>query len=155
MITVKDIFDYAVELDLSRLAHSVYWAISNKLVQPNDGSEKLKMLQYEDEVINQLIESNMLGIGRIKLFVIETQRKDWFAFHLAENALDANRLHSNLFRDQGGRITRADRLMIPIMAFAETGKEKNLYELKKSIVQYPAYVGHAKANEHVLYRMGV
>lgn len=124
MITVKDIFDYAVELDLSRLAHSVYWAISNKLVQPNDDSEKLKMLQYEDEVINQLIESNMLGIGRIKLFVIETQRKDWFAFHLAENALDANRLHSNLFRDQGGRITRADRLMIPIMAFAETGKEK-------------------------------
>ncbi|BAQ11477.1 hypothetical protein OXB_3007 [Bacillus sp. OxB-1] len=155
MVTVKEVFDFAVETDLPRLAHSVYWAIANRAVQLDDDSEKLNVISYNGQEIERLVESNMLGIGRIKLFVIQTQEKDWFAFYLAENSLDAFRLHVELFRDRGGKITHADRLMIPTMFFPDTGIEASLYEHRKNVVEYPAYVGHAKAGERVLYRAGV
>lgn len=151
-VTVREMFDYAVSIDLSRLAHSIYWALSKQLVQANDNSEKLQAVNFPKEQINKLVESNLLGIGRIGLFVIETKESDWYAFHLAENALDATRLHRELFRESGGKVVRSDRLMIELMLTAD-GKEESLYERKKNIVQYPAYVGHARAGEHSLYKV--
>lgn len=155
MVTVKEVFDFAVETDMVLLAHKVYWAISKQLVSLEDDTDKLKLIDYDEQEIDGLIKRNMLDIGRIKLFVIQTNQEGWFSFYFAENSLDAYRLHSELFRERGGKITQADRLMIPVMAFADSGKEERLLDYKKNVVEYPAYVGHARAGEHVLYRLGV
>lgn len=153
MVTVKEVFDYAVEIDAIHLAHRTYWAIRNQSVALDDDIEKLKTIDYNNSEIAELVERNMLGIGRIKLFVIETARKGWYSFILAESSLDAQSLHTNLFRERAGNVTRADRLMVPMMHFTETGKDESLYDYRKRIVEYPAYIGHAKSGEHVLYKI--
>lgn len=153
MITVQEMFDFAVECDSSLIAHTLFWAISRGHISTEDDVDKLKNLKLDDQVIQELVKSNMLGIGKIKLFVVETNHQDLYAFYFAENVLEANRLHEDKFRERDRRITRADRLMIPYMTFVNTGKEESLYEHRKSIVQFPAYVGHALAGEHILHRL--
>lgn len=154
MITVQDMFDYALEMDLSHLAHSIYWALLTDQVTFQDDSEKLKAIEFDEVEIKRMMEKNDLNIGNVKCFVMDGP-DDWYAFYLAEHSLDVYRLHEELFREQQRNITRADRLMINRMTFMETGAEECLYEHKKEIMHYPAYVGHAKAGERVLYRMEV
>lgn len=153
MVTVQEMFDYAIENDCSLIAHTLFWAIAQGEVSQEDDADKVKDLQRDDQAIQELIKSNVLGIGKIKLFVVETNHQDLYAFYLAENVLEANRLHEDKFREHDKRITRADRLMIPYMSFVSSEKEESLYEHRKSIVQFPAYVGHALAGEHVLHRL--
>lgn len=153
MVTVKEVFDYAVETDMSQLAHRVYWAISKNAVRLEDDCEKLNIVNANSHEVQELVEKNVLGIGNVSLFVIQTKKAGWFSFYLARNVLEAQQLHSELFREQGGKITRADRLMIPLMTFSDTGNEESLYDYRKRVVQYPIYVGHAKAGEHVLFRL--
>ncbi|PIC79392.1 hypothetical protein CSV75_12410 [Sporosarcina sp. P18a] len=154
MITVQDMFDYALEMDLSHLANSIYWALQKDKVTFQDDSKKLQAIEFDEVEIKRLMEKNDLNIGKVKLFVMDGP-DEWYAFYLAEHSLDAYRLHEELFREQQSKITRADRLMINRMTFMETGAEQCLYEHKKEIITYPAYVGHAKAGERVLYRVEV
>lgn len=154
MITVKDMLDYALEIDLSHLAHSIYWAMLHHKISLDDDSELLKAIEYNDEEVQRMMEQNVLDVGRVKLFVMDTEN-DWYAFYLAEHSLDAYRLHEKLFRQPRHKLTRADRLMIKRMTFADTGAEESLCDYKKEVLVYPAYVGHAKAGERVLYRMEV
>ncbi|PIC83625.1 hypothetical protein [Sporosarcina sp. P1] len=154
MITVQDMFDYALEMDLSHLAHSIYWALLKDQVTFQDDSKKLQAIEFDEVEIKRMMEKNDLNIGKVKLFVMDGP-DDWYAFYLAEHSLDVYQLHEQLFREQQCNITRADRLMINRMTFMETGAEECLYEHKKEIINYPAYVGHAKAGERVLYRVAV
>lgn len=152
MVTVKEVFDYAVETDMVPLAHRVYWAISKQHVQLHDDSHKLDALPYPEHEIQESAERNVLGIGRIRLYVIQTKQDGWYAFYLAENPLDAKHLHAELFREQNGKVTRADRLMHRLMTFGEDGREEILYDYRKRVVQYPNYLGHARAGERILHR---
>ncbi|PIC73683.1 hypothetical protein [Sporosarcina sp. P17b] len=152
MITVKDMLEYAFEIDLSHLAHSIYWALMTNQITLQDDSEKLKGIEFDEAEVQRMMEQNILDIGKVKLFVMDTEN-DWYVFYLAEHSLDAYRLHEELFRQNQHKITRADRLMINSMTFADTGVEESLYDHKKDVLMYPAYVGHAKAGERILYRM--
>lgn len=152
MITVKDMLDYALEIDLSHLGHSIYWALMNQHIQLQDDSEHLKAIEFNETEVQQMMAQNLLDIGKVKLFVMDTEN-DWYAFYLAEHSLDAYRLHEQLFRERQYRITRADRLMIHLMTFAETGEEECIYDHKKEVLTYPAYLGHAKAGGRTLYTM--
>ncbi|MEK4025968.1 hypothetical protein [Sporosarcina sp. FSL W7-1283] len=98
-------------------------------------------------------EANVLGIGRIKLFAVKTNTTDWFAFYFAEHSLDVFRLHGEKFREYDVKIVNADRLMWEVMASADTGKEEFLFERKGRVVEFPAYVGHARAGEMVLFHV--
>ncbi|MDW0112234.1 hypothetical protein QT711_03490 [Sporosarcina saromensis] len=155
MATVKEVFDYAIETDLSGLAHRVYWAISQQLVQLSDDSLKLDAVDYDENAISNLIEKNMLGIGKVKLFVIQMLQKEWYSFYFAENSLEAYQLHCKRFGKPTGKVVHAERLMIPQMHFADSGQEINLYDYRKNVVEFPTFIGNAKAGEHVLYRLGV
>lgn len=72
---------------------------------------------------------------------------------MAEHSLDAYRLHGDLFRGPQRKITQADRLMVNVLAFAESGKEMTIYGYKKEIVALPAYVRHVRAGERMVYRV--
>lgn len=140
-------------MDLGELAHRVYWAITQRVVSLDDNSDKLTMIQYDEMEIDNLTQRNMLGIGLVKLFVIKTQNANWYAFYLSKSSLEAHSLHSRLFRENPVSISSAERLMTPLMTFAETGEEMNLYEYRKSLIDFPAYIGHAEAGRHVFYKM--
>ncbi|PIC63452.1 hypothetical protein CSV79_11700 [Sporosarcina sp. P13] len=153
MITVRELFDYASETDMSLTAHSIYWAIMNKKIRFDENSEKLNDIVFDQPAIQQMMKENKLRIGRIKLYVMETKHPGWFAFYLAEHSLDVYRLHEELFREPGVKVTQADRLMVRLMACAETGKEESLYDYRKGVSLFPWYVGHVMAGERVLHRM--
>ncbi|HJF32796.1 MAG TPA: hypothetical protein K8V56_13620 [Sporosarcina psychrophila] len=152
-VSVKEVFDLAVELDLDKLAHRVYWALTQQKASLTDSSDKLTTIQYDEDAIESLIEKNSLGIGRVKLFVIQTSKPGWYAFYFAQSGLEASSLHSGMFNEKPTSIVNAPRLMIPLMTFAETGVEMNLYERRKKLIEFPAYIGHAEAGKHVLYKM--
>lgn len=153
-ITVGELFEFAVEMDMSLVAHSIYWALTNGKVDANDNMEKLKKVQSDEAEILRLHKTNLLGTGRNKLYAVKTQTKDWFAFYFAEQALDVFRLHREKFRETNVHLLPADRLLCGVMASAETGKEEFLFERKKRMAEFPAYVGHARAGELVMFRVG-
>jgi len=153
MITVKELFEGAIEYDMKLVAHTVFWALSEKLVSYEDDANKLKQITINEEVIQELTYKNVLGIERIKLFVISTHTPDLFAFYYAENPLDANGLHQTLFGEQAFKISKATRLMAKPMDFATQNLSMNFYEYRKQFIQYPAYIGHAWAGESVCYQL--
>ena len=153
-VTVKEVLDLAIECDMSLVAHHVWWAITEKGVTFQDDIEKLKNISVEQEMVKQLMASNILGIGLIKLFVVKCTDSDVYAFYLAEQALDVTMLHNEKF-GKVEKVTNASRLFPNKMLFADTGLEITLFEYRKKMVQFPAYIGHARATENVLYRLGV
>lgn len=152
--TVKEVLDLAVECDMSGVAHHAWWAITQQGIKLQDDIEKLKSIPINHEAINQLVTNNALGIGRIKLFVIKAPGSDLYAFYLAEQSIDATMLHNDKF-GRVEKVTNATRLFPNKMLFADTGVEMTLFEYRKKMVQFPAYLGHARAKENVLYRLGV
>lgn len=154
MATVKEVLDLAIEIELTGLAHRVFWAISNDLVTLNDPSERLDTLDYDEEVIAQMVEQNLLQIGKIKLYIIETQQSGIFAFYYCDNPLEANSLHREMFREAPKRVTTAPHLMTKIFHFYDTGASQILFFQRKEVVSYPYYLGHARAGKRCFYRVG-
>lgn len=152
MITVEELFDYAVDTDMSLTAHSIYWAITNHKIRMDDDSIKLRVVEFDQEAIQQSMKDNTLRIGDIKLFVVESTQRGWYAFYLSRSQTDAYRLHSERFRETGVKITQADRLMPNLLAFADTGREESLYEYRKKVVAFPVYVGHVEAGKRLIHQ---
>ncbi|MEK3955336.1 hypothetical protein [Psychrobacillus sp. FSL K6-1464] len=153
MITVKELFDGAVEYDMKFVAHAIFWALSEKIIGLEDDANKLQEIVLNQEAIQKLTDQNILGIERIKLFVITTNNPSLFAFYFAEDILAASGLHQNLFGEQGTKITKSTRLMSKYMHFATPNLSTNFFEYRKRFVQYPAYIGHAVAGENVCYQL--
>lgn len=152
MITVEDLFDYAVDTDMSLTAHSIFWAITNQKIRMDDDSKKLKEIEFDEEAIQQSMQVNILRIGEIKLFVVESKQPNWYAFYLGKKEADAYRLHSETFHETGVKVTHADRLMPNLLTFVESGTEESLYEYRKRIVQFPVYVGHVEGGKRLVHR---
>lgn len=152
--TVKELLDLAVECDMSGVAHHAWWAITQQGIKLQDDVDKLKNIPVDCEAIKELVSNNTLGIGRVKLFVVKAPNSDLYAFYLAEQSLDATILHNDKF-GKCEKVINATRLLPNKMLFADTGLEMTLFEYRKKIIQFPAYLGHAKAKENVLYRLGV
>lgn len=153
MITVEELFDYAIDTDMSLTAHSIFWAISNQKIRMEEDSEKLKEIDFDQEAIQQSMKENILRIGDIKLFVVESKQPNWYAFYLSKKEADAYRLHSETFRETGVKVTHADRLMPNLLTFVESGEEESLYEYRKRVMQFPVYVGHVEAGKRLVQRM--
>lgn len=154
MTTVKEVLDLAIEIELVSLAHRVFWAISTGKVTVNDPSEILDTIHYDELIIAQMVTQNLLAIGKIKLYMIETYHPDTFAFYYSENALEADALHREMFREAPKRLTATPQLMTRIFHFNETGAAQILWFQRKQVVSYPYYLGHARAGERLLYRVG-
>ncbi len=150
MVTVQEVLDLAIEMDMIHLAHRIFWAITNGKVQLNDDSKRLDTIDYDDEAISIMAEENRLSIGKIKLYVAETKEPDRFAFYFSENVLEAQALHQDLFRETPKRLTNATYLMKKLFHFAETNTEEILYFHRNKVVAYPYYLGHAWAGERRL-----
>ncbi|WP_432702952.1 hypothetical protein [Lysinibacillus sphaericus] len=151
LITVKEILEYATEFELCWFAHQVYWAVSTKQIQLEDDSNKLLKVAYDDAAVREMTNRNVLGIGRIKLYVVKSFVQ--YAFYFASDPLEVNMLHQALFGEVAGAITEAHRLLTKVMYFADFDIQTSLLEYRKTIVQFPAYLGHAAAGQYNLYRL--
>ncbi|AXH99106.1 hypothetical protein DV702_04765 [Sporosarcina sp. PTS2304] len=151
IVTVNDLFNYAVETDMSLTAHSIFWAITERKVHMEDDSQTLQHVSFDRQAVDQLMKENKLCIGRIQLFVMQCETPGLYAFYVAEAASHVFQLHHTYFRERGVNVTQADRLLCRLMRCARTGKEESLYTFKKEVASFPAYLGHARAGERVLY----
>jgi len=151
LITVKEILEYATEFELYWLAHQVYWAVSTQQIQLEDDSNKLLKVVYDDAAVREMTNRNVLGIGRIKLYVVKSFAQ--YAFYFARDPLEVNMLHKALFGELPGAITEAHRLLTKVMYFADIDIQTSLLEYRKTIVQFPAYLGHAEAGQYNLYHL--
>ena len=152
MITVMEILCLAIETDMKRLAHRIFWAISECKVSTDEDSKILDTLDYDDEAITKMTEQNVLDIGKVKLFVAATTTPEVFAFYYSENILEAHALHQKLFRESPRRLTHAPHLLGKVFQLIETKAAEILYFHRKKVVAYPYYLGHATAGERLLDR---
>lgn len=152
MITVQNLLEYSIEQEYSMLAHTIFWAISSQNINPNDDSSVLKNIEFDQVAITNLMQQNVLGLGNIKLFVI-TVAKDIYAFYFAKTSFEALVHHSYLFAKKANQIVEAKRLMHTKMFWPDTDQEMKLIEYRKQLLDFPAYVGHARAGEHILYKL--
>lgn len=151
LITVKEILEYATEFELCRLAHQVFWAVSTQQINLADDSNKLLELIYDEAAVHEMTERNVLGIGRIKLYVVESFAQ--YAFYFASNPLEVSVMHREKFGERTGAITEAHRLLTKVMYFADLDIHIPLINHRKTIVQFPAYLGHAAAGQYILHRL--
>ena len=153
MVSVQEVLQLAIEMDMVHLAHRIFWAIANGKVKMEEDSERLDAIDYDDEAISKMVARNQLSIGKIKLYVAETTMPDRFAFYYSENVLEAHALHQDMFRETPKRLTNASHLMPKLFHFDETDAANILYFHRNKVVAYPYYLGHARAGERVLARM--
>lgn len=161
MPTVGEVFNLWLDLDMPNMSHWAFWALSHGHVTTDCPAEKLLEVERDEQAIQSMIANNLLDIGKIKIFVIETNTPDIYAFYFSENVLDAHRLHRQLFREKPKNITMSNRLLINRFEyeadFPTTGKLTTnlsegwfMYELRRSVVEFPSYVGHARAGSCIL-----
>ena len=153
MVTVQEVLQLAIEMDMVHLAHRIFWAIGNGKVGVEEDSKRLDVIDYDDEAISKMVVRNQLEIGKIKLYVVETTRPDRFAFYYSENVLEAHELHQEMFQETPKRLTNASHLMQKLFHFDEGSDADILYFHRKKVVAYPYYLGHAWAGERVLVGM--
>ncbi|MDS9473207.1 hypothetical protein [Sporosarcina pasteurii] len=153
MVTVQEVLSLAIEIDMIGLAHRVFWAVSEGKVYADDASEKLDEIEYDEQAISDMVERNLLNIGKIKLYAVQTNQPGLFAFYYSEDVLDAYSLHQEMYREKPRRLTNASHLMGKSFDFNETGKSEILYVQRKEVVAFPFYLGHAWAGERRVYRM--
>lgn len=153
MITVQELMTHCIERENSLMAHLCFWAITTQGVTPEQNSDVLKQLSFDQMAITELVKSNILGIGQIKLFVIGTGN-NIYAFYFAKSGFEARAHHSYLFGQQAQQVVEAKKLLYTKMLWADSEQEMTLLEYRKTLVDYPAYVGHAKGGQHVLYKLG-
>lgn len=151
LITVQEMFDYAIENEHEFLAHVVYWSIQNNLVRLSDDSNRLKEIDVDITAVKEMCKQNVLGMKIIKLYVIK-DTKEYYAFYFAKNSLEASSLHSQHF-GKGQSIVEAPSLMHKLMHIAHTNEDVFLIDYRKKFVQFPVYLGHARAKEYTLQRI--
>ena len=152
VITVREILEYAVEGEHSVLAHMIFWSMTTYGIAPEDDSNKLKELPFDREAISELVQKNVLGMGQIKLFVVKVS-SELFAFYFARNVLEASSYHTRLFFQNPTSIVEAERLLHKSMYLADLDKHMMLVDYRNELLQFPAYIGHAEAGGHKLYRL--
>ena len=152
VFTVKEMLEYAIEGEHSVLAHMIFWGMTTQGIAPEDDSNKLKDLDFDREAISALVINNVLGMGQIKLFVVKVNA-ELFAFYFARNVLEANAHHTQLFFQKPLSIVETERLLHKSMYFANLDKHMMLVEYRNELLQFPSYIGHAKAGDHKLYRL--
>jgi len=153
MSTVGEILQLAIETDMRGLAHRVFWAISECNVSAEENSEILDNIDYDEEAIAQMITQNVLNIGKVKLFVVETTKPEVFAFYYSENVLETHALHQELFRETPKRLTHAPALFGKVFEWDDKNSPEVLFFHRKKIAAFPYYLGHARAGKRVLYRI--
>ncbi len=153
MVTVQEVLQLAIEMDMVHLAHRIFWAIGNGKVGVGEDSKRLEAIDYDDETITEMVAQNKLSIGKIKLYVAQTTKPDLFAFYYSENVLEAHAVHQEMFRDSPKRWMNASHLMQKLFQFDERNTADILYFHRKKVVAYPYYMGLASAGEQVLARI--
>lgn len=153
MVSVQEVLQLAIEMDMVHLAHRTFWAIVNGKVSVEDDSEQLEAIDYDDETISEMVAQNKLTIGKVKLYVAQTTKPEIFAFYYSENVLEAHALHQEMFQETPKRLMNASHLMQKLFHFDERSAADILYFHRKKVVAYPYYLGHACAGERVLVGM--
>lgn len=148
---INEYLEGAISLNMKLVAHTVYWALINQLVSGDDDVTKMFNIPLDEAEINRLTEQNVLGVEKIKLFVIQTQKKDLYAFYFAEDALTASQLHQSLFGEKTTSISNGKRLWLNTMHFVKQGYEMTFLDYRDHLIQFPAYIGHAYARQNVCY----
>ncbi|MHA6260594.1 hypothetical protein ACXYMX_11980 [Sporosarcina sp. CAU 1771] len=152
MVKVEEVLKLAIDTDMSGLAHRVFWAITEGKVKAHEDSKKLDCIDYDQEAIAQLIEKNVLSIGKVKLFVATIKNPEIYAFYYSENVLEANHLHRKLFKEAPKRLTHAPHLLGNVFQLDEKNDPEILYFHREKVVSYPYYLGVARAGERFLDR---
>lgn len=131
IITVKEMLDYAMEFDVKRLAHQIFWAVTTDKIQLTDDSGRLLEIHFDAEAIREMTEKNLLGLGRIKLYVVPSFNQ--YAFYYANNILEVSGLHQSLFNERPVRIIESQRLQTKVMYFVDLDAEYALIDFKKQL----------------------
>lgn len=151
MITVRDLFQLTIDMDMKKLAYYIFWAMKKRFVSLEDDSTLLDAIPYNLVEIGLLTEANPLQIGIFSLYVVETGQQNIYAFYYARSHQEAESYHTHRFREQAGKTHFTPHLMGKAF-FIEKEESEILYFHRQQVVEFPYYLGHAEAQTRILWK---
>lgn len=148
-MTVREYWQEVLALELSFVAHMVYWALQRGYVNEHDDWSLLADVPYVREEVSRLCEKNELGIGTVKLLAVSCEGA-WYAFYFATDALSVKLLHEERFGVCTG-VVQAELLQYRSVYVEGTGRNVDFLTLKKEQATSPAFIGLMQAGVMVLH----
>lgn len=96
---VKELYDDCLMTEESILAHYIYHLLQEGKISLDDDISAVDLHQADHEKVADMIEKNVLGIHKIRVFSLKMSAKS-FVFIFAKNEQDAIDFYKRKFRRQ-------------------------------------------------------
>ena len=137
--TIKEQLADAIDYDAPLLAHAIYFALQEGIVQLDDPASSLpKNLDYD--IVTKWRDENVLQLCTIKLFTIP-MGQNRHALYLAKKEDDARAKHFKIYAQLAQRILDATHKMDVSLYCEATGRYRMIRELKRQVLVFPCYLG--------------
>jgi hypothetical protein len=93
---VKDLFLDTIQYEYSFMAHYLYQLLAEKKLSLDDDISKIQLVKADIHKVNELVQKNLLGIGKIKIYSLKMTTTD-FVFIFATSRKQAIDFYNRTF----------------------------------------------------------
>jgi hypothetical protein len=96
---IKEAYFDSLRYEESSLAHYIHHLLAEKIISLDDDISKLNLDRANHEKVAEMIQNNVLGINKVRVYSIKMNQKDFvFIFALSEE--EAIRYYTKTFRQR-------------------------------------------------------
>lgn len=128
----------AVKEGLSMLAHSLFVAMQEKIISPDDSEISIPFDQFPMDQCLSAYRQNILCIHPTKLFAIP--HENHFAMYLSKSLEDARTLHQKLFHTMPTKIFNMTDKIDTDVYDLQTKKTESFSEIRDRTINLPAFI---------------
>lgn len=128
----------AVREGLSMLAHSLFVAMQEKIISPDDSEISIPFDQFPMDQCLSAYRQNILCIHPTKLFAIPYENH--FAMYLSKSLEDARTLHQKLFHSIPTKIFNMTDKIDTDVYDLQTKKTESFSEIRDRTINLPAFI---------------
>lgn len=146
-MTIKELFEAAVEYDESYLAHTIILLLREGKISLQDEGKVLDTVQLDVEKIKKAVEENELGVNPIKLFSLKMDQYV-FAWIFAKTDKEAVNHFVNLHRKKP-----INCLEFPMDVEMEIGdREMTFRQLRDEQKHFPSFACYYDKRDEYLWK---
>lgn len=138
METIKDFLFYAIEEGHTLLAHSLFIAIQNKLVAPEESIDDLDLRLLNASECIAAEKENILNIHPVRLYAVKCETD--FAMYFAHNTIEVKNEHYKKFKVNAFKIFDMTEKMHTDIFDEQTCITESFYDIQKRTVELPCFV---------------
>lgn len=135
---VSELLVEAVREGLSMFAHSLFVAMQEKIISPNDSEFDIDYNQFPIDKCLAAHQANVLCINPTQLFAIPYENH--FSMYLSKSLEDARTLHQKLFHTIPTKIFNMTDKIDTDVYDLQTKKTESFSEIRDRTINLPAFI---------------